>query len=358
MKKIKRALTSMVEKINTPMGFIADAVTIFLVFATENTIFRHAISIVAIIYMVIIIGYMVKSLFDTDRAEQELNRSYMSSQIKLSMQTHSYFHNLRNYIASISLEKTKTYEDTQEKCKSICNYITEFYNTLFEKCLNGSNISTCIKLIKPESIFDENYLNWQMTTIARSTSTVQKRNNIDDIPVSISANTDFQIVISEKYQDDLFSFADMTHIKQDFWDTYGIAYQNSRGDKFLDYYRSTIVVPIKIDGRYASGILKSYTKNSDQRSFVLGFLCMDSMKTFETDEEKAMFALGVEYAKAIGDSLYTLFEKILIFCLQNGKLNNSSMNFGCNPPVKIRSGMDARYNSSTKTRKKGNKNRR
>ena len=46
-------------------------------------------------------------------------------------------------------------------------------------------------------------------------------------------------------------------------------------------------------------------------------MCIDSMKIFESSEEKDIFKIGIEYAKMIADSLYLLFEKVLICCIEN-----------------------------------------
>lgn len=216
---------------------------------------------------------------------------------------------------SISSEK-----DIMDQCKNICNYLAEFYKHLFYRYLDGNDVSVCIKIIKTDNVYDEDYLNWEMETIARSVSTTQSRNNIDRKPVKISGNTDFQIILSKDYEDELFSFPDMSNIYDDFLKTYKIEYRNSRQD-FYNYYRSTIVVPIKIDGRFASNELSAFMNNLDSRSLVLGFLCIDSMKVFASEQEQEIFKIGTEFAKSMADSLYIFFEKALISFLSNTKVD-------------------------------------
>lgn len=322
MKKLEEVY----KKTKEPIAFISSIVTIVLMFTGGNNLFRYILCGIVGIYILCFCWYVVKSLLDTNKAKQEFDRDYSQKHHKVALRLHGYFHNLRDYSSSIYSVKTLTLEDVVDKCRNICDYIAEFYRALLGNCLGDDAVSVCIKLIKTESIFDEFYTNWEMETIARSTTTIQQRNNIDKNPVKISENSDFQIIISRKYQDELFSFSDMRNIDEDFLLTYQIPYRNSRGEDFIKYYRSTIVVPIKIDGKHASQEVKIRIKNVSEKSLILGFLCIDSMKVFETEHEKKMFSLSVEYAKTLGDSLYLFFEKILLCCLENDKINSSDNN--------------------------------
>ncbi|GAA6410240.1 hypothetical protein K040078D81_43570 [Blautia hominis] len=309
-------------KVNGPIGFVSSCITIIVVFTGESKIFKYVLCTIILVYFIVLCAYIVKSIFNTNKAKVELDKDYFSKTRNLAIRMHRYFHNLRNYISSISISEQKIlkYQDVVDKCQNICDYLSEFYKALFDSYLDNNTISVCIKLIQTDSVFDVNYNNWKMETIARSASTEQERTNIDKKLVMISENSDFQVVLSEEFKDELFSFSDMRNIKEDFLKTYKMAYKNSRGDNFLDYYRSTIVVPIKIDGRFVSSELKKEAKELEKRYLVLGFLCIDSMKVFETEQERLIFSIGVEYAKSLGDSLYLFFEKILLCCMKNAKI--------------------------------------
>ena len=307
-------------KIDKYIATLASIITISLFIADENIIVRYILCAFILIYLFSIGIYIIKNIINISKAKMELDKDYFIKNSKLSSAMHKYYHNLRNCISSLDTSKILSYKDVVLHCQSICNYLSDFYKALFNNILEDYTISVCIKIIKTESVFDENFNDWTMETIARSTSTDQKRSRVDKNPIRISENSDFKIILSSNYKDELFSFSDMRNIKEDFLQTYKIPYANSRGNDFLDFYRSTIVVPIKIDGGYASKKFKLYNNNIENKDVVLGFLCIDSMKIFETETEKNLFSIGVEYAKSLGDSLYLLFEKILISCLENGTI--------------------------------------
>lgn len=336
------------EKIDNYIATSASIITITLFINDENKIIRYILGAIVLIYLFFIGIYVVKSIISTSKAKIVLDKDYFFKNRKLSNVMHKYYHNLRNCISSLDTSKILSYNDVVSYCQNICNYLSDFYKALFNNILGDNTISVCIKLIKTESVFDENFNNWKMETIARSISTDQKRSKVDKDPVIISKNSDFKVILSDDYDDELFSFSDMRNIKEDFLKTYKIPYENSRGDNFLDFYRSTIVVPIKIDGRYASKKFKLYNNNNniEDKDLVLGFLCIDSMKIFETEIEKNLFSIGVEYTKSLGDSLYLLFEKILISCLENSKIKEQ-----------INKSEDSQYFKQNR-RKKYNKNRR
>lgn len=309
------------------VGFLASIITIVMVFATENTIIRYIICIVSLCYFIClgiyISRYIVKSIFNTQHAQTELEREYFRRNTNSASELHKFNYNLINITSSICSLKILTYQDVVDKYINLCDYLVEFYNSLFYGYLGNNKISVCIKLVKTEMIFDENYMEWSMETIARSASTDHKRSSIDSKPVKISENTDFQIILSDKYPDELFAICDMRNIKNDFFQLYNMPYQNSRGENFLEYYQSTIVIPIKSEYKYIDKDLKA-ENTRDNGNFVLGFLCIDSMKAFETEAEQNIFRIGVEYTKSFATTLYPLFEKVLISCKNNAKMNKET----------------------------------
>lgn len=303
-----------------PVGFAASIVTLVLVLITKNVYLNIGLAIAAMLYIFIVVAYVIKSLVDVAKAKSVLELSYVNSNVRIADTMHNYYHNLRDYTSSVYSTEELTIKDVKESCKNICGYIAEIYKSIFGSCLEDNNISVCIKLIKTESMFDEDYMNWEMETIARNTATAQGRLNDDNKTVKIADNTVFQIIISDKYNDDLFSFADMRKIKEDFLQTYKIEYKNSRGDDFIRYYRSTIVVPVKIDCTHISKKFAAQLKKKNDTHLILGFLCIDSMKVFETPYEKELFSLGVGYAKSIADSLYLFFERVLFSHMEHDKM--------------------------------------
>lgn len=315
------SLSDFWDKFNKHISALASIITIVMAFADLSELSRLILGIIIGTYVFILGIYVARRIFNTAKAKELLENDYYNKNKMLAKVMHSFHHNLRNYISTLDEKAIMSERDLEERCKGLCDYIAEIYKTLFKAYLDDNNISVCFKVVKPEFIGDENYNNWKMQTLARSASTDQYRSGIDKQLVRIADNSDFKVILSKKYQDELFSFANMENIENDFLQTYKTVYKNSRPD-FLKYYMSTIVVPIKIDGKHASTRLNNYITNLKNKDLILGFLCIDSMKTFDTVAEKNIFKIGVEFAKSMGDSLYLLFEKILMCQIDNNLLNN------------------------------------
>ena len=299
-----------IKKINSFLGFISSIITIILIFIDIPIFVIYILLSIILIYIFLMIGYIVRSIFVTDKAQKKLHDSFMAKQSRVADKLHSFFHNLRDYISSYDTDST-TVDNMKEKSINICNYIAEFYKYLFKGYLGDYDISVCIKTIN-NLLQKNNFTEWEIETFARSTSTSQERHKIDSNPVKVSENSDFEIIISPKYNDDFFAFADMRTIEKDFLETYKKEYINPRGNNFINFYKSTIVVPIRIDEKYIRQDIKKTLKIPKKRNLILGFLCIDSLKTFNTQDEIDIFSLGIEYAKSFGDSLYLFFEKGLI----------------------------------------------
>lgn len=331
-KRVSTTIQRLWKKVDSKIAALSSIVTIVMVFIGENKIFKYILCGIILLYLGSLGIYVVRSIFNTSYAQIQLEREYSRRNRNVAARLHKFFHNLTNITASVSTLNILKYEDIVDKYQNLCDYLAEFYKSLFNEYLGENTVSVCIKLVQTEMIFDENYMAWSMETIARSASTMQTRSSIDTKPVKISENTDFQVILSDKYKDELFAICDMRNIEEDFLRTYNMRYENSRGDDFLEYYQSTIVLPIKTDGKYISEELKS-KKVQGKRSIILGFLCIDSMKAFETEEEKNIFSVGVEYTKSFADALYPLFEKVLISCKNNAKISEETQDVEMNEKI-------------------------
>ncbi len=317
------------KKLNEWIGFIASVISIIL-FLTEDMRVKIFLYIIVIIYILGAFTYVIVKIFSTDKALDRIYSSYRSKQYTSADKWHSFNHNLRNYTSSVYSNNNIRKNDINEMSVNICNYIAEFYRQFFKDCLSCNDICVCLKTIKPKTLFDTDYMNWEMETIARSVTSSEVRKKIDSNSIKISQNTDFQIIISDEYEDELFAFADMTQIREDFPRVYnGLEYCNSRKD-FLEHYKSTIVVPIKIDGKYISKALRNKTQNPNEKNLILGFLCIDSQKVYIKPDELELFKIGVEYAKSFGDSLYLFFEKVLLLSLNCNTISYNKKNINNN----------------------------
>lgn len=303
------------------IGPVSEIVTIIGLFIVKDTLFYRIICIIVCLYILATITYIVKKYFDFEKINLKKN-------MKVASKLHNYNHELRNYSSSAYFDgQCNIGEWIITTSKLLCSIIAELFNEILKKYLGENDVSVCLKLIKPQNVFDSNFQEWEMDTIARSANTLQDRNSIDSRSVKISENTDFQVIISDKYKDRFISFPDMTNIYDDFRAIYNLEYKNSRGQEFSDFYKSTIIVPVSIEGKSAAHEIQDKMQNSKEQNFIVAFLCIDSMKIFATEKEKDAFKNATEYAKSIGDSLYIFFEKVLLYKLNSGisKLENEKL---------------------------------
>lgn len=227
---------------------------------------------------------------------------------------HKYFHDFRDYLCS-ALFKSGNGEFIEPVMKNICGGIEAIFKTIWK----NEKISVCIKKIVVEDNMNCDFHTWRVETIARSFSTKQSRNKNNKRPVLITENSDFLVIVSPDYEDTVFSCMDMTKVKQQFLNIYKIEYRNSTPD-FLKYYKSTIVVPIRIQvDKMNPEFIKPWMKSIDYH--LIGFLCIDTEGIFSGSETQ--FDTGIEVAKALADSLYKLFEP----SIPNSRISNNQIEF-------------------------------
>lgn len=310
-EELNKSVGKILSDIALPISIIADIVSIAVVILSTDRLIRVVTIATIIICGTLILILILRKVLSVNKAKQEFERSYFDDSMFLAKRMHNYYHNLRNYIVSADTANTK--EIVKMNSIQICNYIGDFYRSLFYDYLSKGkyDVSVCIKLIETDDVFEEDYNKWRLETFSRSTSTEQARGRIDRMKINVADNTDFLVILSDEYENTEFAFPDMRRIKDEFLLNYEKPYLNSRKN-FWKYYRSTIVAPIKISGNNASEKLKEMNPSISSKDIVLGFLCIDSMKYFSSESELRAFELGVEFAKGFADSLYVYFERVLI----------------------------------------------
>ena len=138
---------------------------------------------------------------------QECHNQYK----ECSEEIHKYFHNMRDNICSCSLADTTDERYVEHILRNVCSDIESIFSILWNK---KEKVSVCIKKIVLEEDMNDDYKNWKVETIARSSGTKQSRNNDNRKPVAITENSDFLIIVSPKYADSVFSCMDLTKVKQ------------------------------------------------------------------------------------------------------------------------------------------------
>lgn len=297
------------QKKKIPSGFIVNALGILGSVASVFSLFLAScicriIGIAFVIfYLVSLTIFIIKRYFSFQKINKNIHHDYINRLAQLSEKNRHIFSYFKNDISYIQNKKIDN--DTFENIvKKWCTAMNEYFD-----CYLGKKVSVCIKIIKADNILNEDILNWETRTLARSESTLQARCDTDNLSSKVMENTDFELIISG--DEDFFSTPNLSNTIGIFSNK-GKAYKNSR-DNFLEYYKSVIVVPIRIDTEKISNALKKqvcidYLKK--QKYHVLGFLCIDSMSTFENDID--VFASATEQAKAFSDVLYQVFEKFLV----------------------------------------------
>lgn len=246
----------------------------------------------------------IKSYF---LSKQEWESLVKERIMNVLIRCHEYFHYIRNQVCGPTSDKI---QDTHfiNICTTISDKIKEIYIELW----NTKELSVCIKRICTTTNMDDNFQNWEIETIARSSGTNPDRSRKDfSKRVSIGENSDFYVIVSSKYEDiSHFASQDLTTIESDFLEQYKMEYKNSTSN-FLQYYKSTIVVPIRISETYINPGLRTKLNSSNENTFhIVGFLCIDTKDVYKDTDR---FIEGIELAKSLSDSIYKIFENNLLY---------------------------------------------
>ena len=310
----QEAIIRILTIIGMPITIIADIIAIVSSFNSDSPLALYiAIPLIAISFTLILfyaVIYILKRVFITDKAKEKLEIEYLNTSYRVAKKTHGHFHRFRDIIESTGSYNSVSKDYVKQVAVSICDSLAFFYSTLLEKYLDKYSVSVCIKLIDPNTMSEEDTDKWLLETLARSVSTEQSRNNMDKNKVLVSDNSDFGIILSDKYDCPYFACPNLEDIHEIFRKNYNLEYRNSRVN-FIKHYRSTIVMPIKIDAKNLSSEQNKISSTTNQ-SLYFGFLCIDSYKTFTTKNEKKAFDAAVEYAKGFADSLVLYLEKVSV----------------------------------------------
>lgn len=269
------------------------------------------VGLIIITLVVKLVGFIKKSIATKSELKEFYNKKIIDeihlchNQYKeCSEEIHKYFHNMRDCLCGISFEGDDNSNYLEQILRNACSDI----ETIFSKLWKNEKVSVCVKRIVTEKQMDQDFAKWKIETIARSASTKQSRNKNNRNPVLITDNSDFMIIISPDFEDSVFSCMDLTKVKQEFQETYNEVYKNSTKD-FLKYYKSTIVVPIRIQvDKMNCKIRDSWVDGINYH--LVGFLCIDTEDVFSGCV--SLFDTGVELAKALADILYKLIENSLV----------------------------------------------
>ena len=299
MKRIKSNKKNIINVVNNTIGIISGFFGI-VEYITSNTIIKSLFLVFASIY----IGFLIYKVASYIKNYIDAKQEYIERTIEVGKYLHKFEHNIRDDMG-FGDEEISNRDFFINLCKSICNDTQSVIASL----LDDDKVSVSIKKIITDEFVDTNYLEWQVETIARCSKSDPKRDR-DSSPKYISENSYLEIIVSPDYVDTVFVSQNLINITTDFIKFYNKQYTNSTKN-YLKYYKSTIVVPIRIEASKIGAELAGTLPNNLQY-YVIGFLCIDSLKTYDDSQ---LFYAAEEFSKTIADSIYKLFEKNIIAVL-------------------------------------------
>ena len=197
----------------------------------------------------------------------------------------------------------------------VCDTIRKGVETLYfllsrKRC----SFAVCIKEIITSEIYDGDPSKWSTLTIARACDNLDEREILDNTSQKVIENTSFYETITLKD-------VELTPWTSRNLEKTKAKYKEAKKDyvnpdpRCLDFYKSTIVVPIKQKNDLVSQVIKELGEtNSCGQVHYLGFLCIDSLETFN-DKDKN-FEVLVIFATVFAQLLYPFFEEYLVDKIQ------------------------------------------
>lgn len=251
-------------------------------------------------------------VFNVRRARINLDRYHLAISKKTFVGLHSFYQELSSHLSILRKKDNISVGTFRDKATLLCNRIEEIFTTVLN---TRERVSVCIKFIKTDSILNNDILNAEIFTFARSPSTSPERLKYDNSgtpPDKIKENSDFEMIVSNESQ-----FKGVDYFACENLDDYSEIYKEKYNKPFMNShlnppYKSAIVVPIRSKIEYVSEKLKRETNNRNSYHIV-GFLCIDSEEQFGVSEDHRLtrFKNAVELACLIGDTLYPFLEEYL-----------------------------------------------
>lgn len=295
----------LLNKISLWVGIISGIFAIIEVFCDTSSTFKIIYLIFVYVFIAYVILKVINKFFSIKAAQKEIYESYNDREIMCYNMMHQIYHQLRNYKNQILYRDIQSLDEDYlgKICESLCNQIAQYFKTFF-----SADFCVCIKLIDTDTIDNTDFGNWRLKTIARDSNSPVERAALDATECYIKNKSDYYVIVSPKYADNFFASKNLTNIEKEFLLKYKIEFKTNRKD-YLKFYKSSMVLPIRIETKYVS---KHLNMDHNSTHHILGFLCIDSKKTFDSDKDSFLFDAGIEAAKSYADSLYHLFENYLI----------------------------------------------
>lgn len=292
---------------------LCSVIGLVISFVSENEICKIIFAIITALLICSVAFYMFYRVFALKRAKRNIYKTNLAMNKKTFGFLHDFYKDLLAYIYYLRNNDNISKETFRDKAILLCNRIERIFTIYLA---TKEPVSVCVKLIKSDSIMDENILNSEVYTFARSTSTASERFQYDEKDNScdkINNNSDFEMIVSNEdafRNIDYFSCEDLDAYPKIHLEEYKKEYRNSHSEP---PYKSAIVIPIRAKIENVSKNLKRQCVNKNC-FHIVGFLCIDSEEKFITSKDFKLtrFKSSTELAYTLGESLYPFFEEHLI----------------------------------------------
>ncbi len=225
---------------------------------------------------------------------------------KTSFNFHKALHETRNlFFDAMHNQKLDNLTETllnityKEKLSGILDNLCETLVSFTDR-----PISACIKLncfSSQNGCEDINQENVELITFCRSHNSVTDRGNYErcNRKIFLDDNTDFKEIISNDNHKDYFYQPDLLAYNNKLKSVES-SYKNTNTD-WERYYKSTIVVPIRIEFN------RLYHIKKDTSYHIIGFLCVDSEHRDAFTEKQEKYNVGI--VNAYADIIYVLLSQ-------------------------------------------------
>lgn len=318
-KKKRGSVTEQIKNLVNNVWFIlvcncCSVIGLILTFTIDNIICRVIFGVLSFLFVFTVAFYLILRAFSIKKARYNIEATYEARSKRVYTHLKSYQNDLVDFARMIDHKSSIEEHTFKDKAALLCNRIEQIMTAAL---MTKEPVSVCIKCIKTETILCDDIEKWEIYTFARSASTQPDRleyDREDRQPDRIVDNTDFEVIVSKskKFEDfKCFYCGDLDTYPEYFKSKYEQGFKNSHSNP---PYKSTIIVPIQVVRNRVAPILRKEI-SSTTHYHVIGFLCIDSEEKFiksKDDQRYNIFTSCVNLVFAIGNSLYSFFEKYLI----------------------------------------------
>lgn len=284
----------------TLLGIVLSGTGILFSFLNISKIAIYCVLAFIALYLIFISRYFLLTYFSAFKLKRNIAKKYAIKQEKTWNETADVLDAADDVLAQLQKEvcTDNAFKNAMEK---VCQPIKVILDDRLGEC------AVCIKQICTDEVMNNDVNTWSTKTLARACSNKVDRSWDDLQKQSISLNTSFFEILSNR--DIIWSSGNLEETIQAMKN---LKYEYKNPDtKFQNFYHSTIVVPICRTVERISPKIREYKPNLQISGMhYLGFLCVDSLRTFTNEDQN--FKEAMKITRTFGTYLYRLLEARLV----------------------------------------------